>query len=221
MLSSQSRVGPDSGEIQQDEALQCRSSSNRFSPARPMSSLALIVAVCCSWCFSTSIVWGDESKFEQSVKVDGTPLQLNGKGLCEWGIFGVDLYYGALYVTKKSRNAKTILQSTGPKRIELRFVRSLTRKQMVKAYTESAKATAGRAIEKYRASLEKFTKSLTAVKKGTRLVVDDIPGKGLVMSIDGKVRCTIEDDAFAKLYFTLYLGSKPPTDDLKKALLGR
>ena len=174
--------------------------------------------------FVTPPLWAndgeDPAKFPQQVEIAGKKLVLNGSGLCEWGFFGIDLYHAALYLEQKSAKAAKIIASDGPKRIELRFVRSLTRKQMVEAYTESAKATAGRAFSKYEKSLKQFTSKLTAVKAGSVLVTDYIPGKGLELRLDGKAIVVVEDAAFVDLFFTMYLGSKPPTKELKKALLG-
>jgi hypothetical protein len=59
------------------------------------------------------------------------------------------------------------------------------------------------------------------VKKGDAMafVIDD--AQSLQGFIDGKPMGQISDAAFGKLFLQLYLGNKPPTEALKKGMLGQ
>ena len=48
-----------------------------------------------------------------------------------------------------------------------------------------------------------------------------VPGTGTIVTRDGKDVATIEGKEFAEVLFSLWLGPKPPSEDLQKGLLGR
>lgn len=168
------------------------------------------------------------------VKLDGEPrqgdkapeseqaytLHLNGTGLCEWGFFYIDLYKAALYLEETSRNAEKIIASKGAKRIHLIFSRSLTKEQLREAYTASLKVNAGDSFPRYEKRLEQLAKMLKDVEEGDSLVFTCIPKCGIEVSLKGKKAGTIKGEDFASMFFRLYLGDHPPTEDLKNALLG-
>lgn len=49
---------------------------------------------------------------------------------------------------------------------------------------------------------------------------DYSPGHGTTMAINGKPAGTVAGSEFMTLIWTMYLGPKPPTEDLKRGLLG-
>jgi len=48
-----------------------------------------------------------------------------------------------------------------------------------------------------------------------------VPGTGTVVNRDGKDVATIEGKDFAETLCSLWLGPKPPSEDLQNGLLGR
>ena len=71
-----------------------------------------------------------------------------------------------------------------------------------------------------KANLDKFYALVSDVKEGTKWTFTYIPGTGTIINQDGKDTGTIAGKDFADLLFSLWLGPKPPSDDLKKGLLG-
>src|SRR5262245_65111893 len=69
-----------------------------------------------------------------SISVHGKQLVLNGMGLREATMLKVDVYVAGLYLETRSSDPAQILQSNQTKRIVLRFVRDVDRKDVVKAW---------------------------------------------------------------------------------------
>ncbi len=163
---------------------------------------------------------GGENRFAPECKAAGKPVVLNGVGLCEWGLFKIDLYYAALYLEQKTASPKEIVQSDQVKRLELRFVRNLSKSQLVKAYTAAMKANAGDDFSDYADALSEFNAMLCDVKKGCSLVTTYTPNAGLTVTLNGEDQGRVKCEKFARKFFELYVGEKPPTKDLKAGLLG-
>lgn len=153
------------------------------------------------------------------VTVAGAPLRLNGIGLCEYGIFAIDVYWGALYLERPTRVAKTAIESEQRKRIHLHFVRSLTREQLARAFTAAVEYNAGKAVGRYRAALRQLCAMMEPVTRGESIVFDYVPARGIEVRIDGKSKGWLRDRAFSRLFFVLYLGPHPPDDGLKRGML--
>ncbi len=152
-----------------------------------------------------------------TVTVGSRTLVLNGLGLRTKMFFKI--YVGGLYLEKKSGDATAILQSDTTKRVVLQFVYGeVTRDQMVESFTDGFKTNAPGAD---RAQVDQFLGALETMKKGEQLVATYVPGAGTTLSIRGKDKLTIAGLPFAQALFSVWLGPKPPTSDLKSGMLGR
>ena len=100
--------------------------------------------------------------FPPTVEISGKTLKKNGEALCEWGIFGLDLYRVALWVESPSSEPEVLLQQNTIRCLELYFVRALSQKQMRKAYRESIKANHPADDEELKTSIDKFLDSVQA-----------------------------------------------------------
>ena len=163
---------------------------------------------------------GPSKRFPVRIDHGSRQMHINGWGLCEWGIFGVDLYYAALHVESKSKSASELLKRDQAYNIHLHFVRDLTRKQMKKAYRTSIEVNAGKDLKKYRARLNTLLSAITAVEEGDDLHFRYVPNEGMTVTLNDKALCTIPGADWGQLFLRLYIGSKPPTKDLRKGLLG-
>ena len=73
------------------------------------------------------VAQGKECKgvnFPDQMQVEGTSLSLNGVGLRQATMLKVNVYVAALYVTKTSSDANTLLASPVPSEMVLQFVRT-------------------------------------------------------------------------------------------------
>lgn len=159
--------------------------------------------------------------FPATMTVDEQALMRNGVGLCEWGIFGIDLYHAALYRPTRTTDAATVINSDEPCVIVLHFVRPLSREQMRAAYQASFDVNAGDEHAKLAQRFTRFLDLVPAVQDGQRLRFVVRPLRDSSLLLDDRLLGTIEGEDFARLLLRMYVGDKPPTRDLRRGLLGK
>jgi hypothetical protein len=108
-----------------------------------------------------------------------------------------------------------------PKQIVMRFLHSVSKSQMVDAFDESFNNNAPDAKKNMKADIDRFLDALEPLKEGDQMVISYVPGTGTTLTIAGKDKVTIAAPAFAPVLFSVWLGPKPPSADLKKGLLGQ
>jgi len=144
-------------------------------------------------------------------------LKLNGLGLRKKAMFKV--YVGGLYLESPSKDAGAVLTADQRKAIRMHFLRDLTKAQLVEAFQEgfeaNAKDTAGQ-----KAAFDKMLALVPDVKDGNTLTLTYVPGKGTTLRVGDKELGAFEGKGFADAVFSIWLGPKPPSDDLKKGMLG-
>jgi hypothetical protein len=154
-----------------------------------------------------------------TVEVGVTTLVLNGLGLRTK--FTVKVYVAGLYVQQKSSDPSAIIKADAPKRILMQFVHSASKQQMMDAFDEGFKDNTPDAEKTMKADIDKFIGALEAVKNGDQMVVTYVPGTGTTLDINSSNKLTIAGSAFGQVLFSVWLGPKPPTTDLKKGILGQ
>ena len=152
-----------------------------------------------------------------TVKIGEKTLKLNGLGLRKKAMFKV--YVGGLYLESPSKDADAILASDQAKAIRLYFLRDLTKAQLVEAFQEGFEANAkDKAAQK--AAFDKMLALVPDVKTGSTMTFTYLPGKGTTLQVADKDLGVFEGKGFADAVFSIWLGSKPPSADLKKGMLG-
>jgi hypothetical protein len=144
-------------------------------------------------------------------------LKLNGLGLRKKAMFKV--YVGGLYLESPSKDAGAILASDQAKGIRMHFLRDLTKAQLVEAFREGFEANVKDPAAQ-KAAFDKMLALVPDVKEGTTLTFMYLPGKGTTLSAGNKELGVFEGKGFADAVFSIWLGPKPPSDDLKKGMLG-
>jgi hypothetical protein len=178
------------------------------------ASLLLVLAVAVSARAAT--LAGVE--MPDTVTVDGTTLVLNGMGLREATRLRIKAYVGALYLEKRSSDAGTVIDSHQPKRVTLKFLRDIDRRNLASGWADSLRKIGGKAMEP---SIAHFTSLIGDVKKGDTMSFTWRPGVGVEVALDGKTRGSIPGDSFARTLFTVWFGPKPGDENLKRGMLGR
>jgi len=152
-----------------------------------------------------------------SLKAGDKTLKLNGLGLRKKAMFKV--YVGGLYVESPSKDAGAILSSDQAKAIRMHFLRDLTKSQLVEAFQEGFQANVkDRASQQ--AAFDRFLALVPDVKEGSTMTLAYVPGKGTTITAGGKELGVFEGKGFADAVFAIWLGPKPPSDELKKGMLG-
>ncbi len=181
-----------------------------------MISLAAIYSVSL---FGAETLHGED--FPLTVEEGNLRLERNGVGLCEWGILEINVYRAALWLEVCCSDGPKILEADAGKRIDLVFCRKLSRKQMQKAYRTSIELNATpEELEQLGNVLDEFITWLEEAPKGSGLSIVHVPGNGVEFRQGDRTLRAKEDDRLARLMFRLYLGSKPPTRQLRDQLLG-
>ena len=152
-----------------------------------------------------------------TLKSGDSTLKLNGLGLRKKSVFKV--YVGGLYLESPSKDAGAILAADQAKAIRMHFLRDLTKAQLVEAlqsgFEENAKDKTGQ-----KAAFDKMLAVIPDVKEGDTLTFTYLPGKGTMVQVGNKELGTFAGKGFSDAVFSIFLGPKPPTEDLKKGMLG-
>jgi hypothetical protein len=194
-------------------------------PTAPNKSMKLTIirnaalTLLAIWTFGTTAnaVELSRATLPDTLSAGDSTLKLNGLGLRKKAI--VKVYVGALYLTSPSKDADAILASDQTKAIRMHFLRDLKKAQLIEAFQEgfegNAKDKAGQ-----RAAFEKMLALVPDVKEGETLTFTYVPGKGTALQVGNKELGTFAGKGFADAVFSIWLGPKPPTADLKKGMLG-
>jgi len=154
-----------------------------------------------------------------TVQVGSTRLVLNGLGLRKKYL--VKVYVAGLYLEQKSSDPDAIMKSDTTKRIVMQFVRGVSKSQMADAFEESFTNNAPDARKTLKEDIDRLIAALDPVNSGDQMVFTYVPGTGTTFAINGKEKLTIVSPAFGPVLFSVWLGPKPPTADLKKGMLGQ
>ena len=150
-------------------------------------------------------------------------LLLNGAGLRKRAFFNV--YVIGLYLPEKKAAAADVIGAGGAKRVVIHMLRDVGADQFGDALMDGMKDNHAEAEMK---GLEPRAKQLVAImsemkeaKKGMRITLDWLPGKGTQVTVEGKpAGAPIQGEDFYKGLLRIWLGDNPVQADLKKALLG-
>jgi hypothetical protein len=162
-------------------------------------------------------------KLDDSAKVAGKDLKLNGAGVRTRAIFKV--YVMGLYLTDKKKTPADVLAAEGPRRFTLVMLRDVSGEDFGEAFMSGINKNTDKAEKsKMVNQMAKFGEIFTAqgnLKKGDVLVTDWVPGTGTVMTLNGKsISEPLPDLAFYNALLKIWLGEKPADSSLKPALLG-
>lgn len=183
--------------------------------------LALVLGVIAA--LGPALAIGKECKgvsFADQAQVDGTTLVLNGLGLREATIFKVNVYVGALYVSKVSNDPNAILGSNSPYELILHFVRNVDAGDITKAWSEGFERNSKEQLPALKDRIAALNGWMSDVKTGQLLTFIFKPGTGVQVNVNGTVKGTIQGDDFSKALLAIWLGATPPNPEIKSGLLG-
>ena len=162
-------------------------------------------------------------KVEDSATVGSTRLQLNGAGIRYKGPFKV--YVADLYTSKKVTSLDELLAAPGPRRLTMTMLRELEAGPFGKLLTRgmednNPKHEMSQLIPGLLRMSDIFTANKVLVT-GDTILLDWIPGTGLVITAKGKVQGEpFKEPEFYRALMSIWLGPVPADFKLKDALLG-
>ena len=157
-------------------------------------------------------------KFPLTEKIGKNELVLNGGGLREK--YWMDLYVAALYLETKTSDASKVIYGTEEMAIHIKIISSsVTRERFLESVNEGfANATSKASAEDKKKFISFFSDEF---KIGDVIHFDYTPEKGLKVTRNGVVKGTISGYDFKKALFSIWFGSKPADENLKKGMLGK
>ncbi len=151
----------------------------------------------------------------------GQTLVLNGLGIRTLTIFNVKVYVAGLYLAQKSRDARAILASPGPKVVLMRFLHAASKSDVEKQYREGEAKNCGHG-ECAPSDKDDFER-LIAASPGAA-VGDTLTylctQRGMRVLFNNKQIGDFANPDLAIRILAGFIGDKPPSDDLKEHLLG-
>ena len=162
-------------------------------------------------------------KFEDTAKVAGKDLKLNGAGMRTK--FVIKVYAAGLYLPEKKTAVADVLKQDGPRRVTLQMARDISSEDFGKAFMDGLNENVDRAekqkIVSQISKIGELFASVDGLKKGDVLHLDWIPGTGTQAELNGKkLGDPIPDINFYNAILRIWLGDKPVDRSLKPALLG-
>jgi hypothetical protein len=191
----------------------------------------LITASAVACCLLSSSAWVQAAtvdlagvKLEDSVTVQGAPLQLNGAGIRYKAIFKV--YTAGLYLSSKASTTDEVLAATGPKRMTITMLRDIDSRELGKLFSRGMEDNMERSsFSKLIPGVMRMSQVFSnhkELKEGETFVLDWLPGTGTVLTVKGKVEGEpFKEPEFFNALMRIWLGPKPADWRLKDALLGK
>jgi hypothetical protein len=158
--------------------------------------------------------------FPEHVQVNGSDLTLNGLGMRKATFLKVNVYVGALYVTRASHDPQSLIDPQAPAELILHFVRNVGAGDLRNAWKEGFERVAKDQMTALGARVTMLNSWMSDIKTGQRLTFVRLPGTGIQVSFNGTVKGTITGDDFSRAFFSIWLGKEPPNPELKTGLLG-
>jgi hypothetical protein len=163
-------------------------------------------------------------KFDDTVKVAGKELKVNGAGVRTRIV--IKVYSMVLYLPEKKDTTAGVLDSSGPRRFALGMLREVTGDELGQAFMAGITANTDKAERsKFVNQLAQFGEAFVNIpqgKKGDVITVDWIPDTGTVMALNGKpIGEPMKDIGFYNALLKIWLGDKPVDSSLKPQLLGK
>lgn len=163
-------------------------------------------------------------KYEPSVQVGSSRLQLNGAGVRYKAVFKV--YTAGLYLGGKAATTEAVLAAPGAKRMHIVMLRDIDGNELGKLFTRGMQDNASKEdFSKSIAGTIRMSEIFSLRKKltaGESFSVDWVPGTGTVVMLNGKPAGEpIKEPEFFSSMMKIWLGNNPADAQLKEALLGK
>jgi hypothetical protein len=187
--------------------------------------ICMLATACAMW-IMPSITTAAEINginIEDTVKIGGQDIRLNGTGIRYKAIFKV--YVASLYVNGKKKTTADVLAAPGAKRVSLVMLREVSNEEFGQSFMAGIQKNSERSERaKLIGPLLKFGEmfaSIPVLKKGDVINTDWIPNSGTHISLNNKkIIDVIPDPAFYNVILKIWLGEQPADAKLKKLLLG-
>lgn len=163
-------------------------------------------------------------KYEDSVTLAGSKLQLNGAGTRYKG--PIKAYTAGIYLGKKAATLEELIDQPGPKRMTVVSLRDIDAAELGKMFIRGVEDNMNRAaMSKLIPGLMRMSQIFSQHKRltaGEQFTIDWIPGTGTVVSVRGVPQGEpFKEPEFFNALMGIWLGPIPADWKLKDSLLGK
>lgn len=161
--------------------------------------------------------------FPEKVDFDSTNLLLNGVGLRvkKIAFLNIKVYVSALYLEKKESNPSIILRDDTKKALIMHFIyNEISKEKLIDAFRESFEKNEPSLFKECQKDVNNFFSILADVKKDDEIKFFYTDGRLKVYFLKNDP-IVFDNQKFVKLLFSVFLGSHPPNEELKRGLLGK
>ena len=141
---------------------------------------------------------------------------LIGSGSFRW--LGLKLYDASLWAERANFNADQ--WQSAPLALELNYARTLEGRRIAEASVDEMKKLGIGSATQHKSWGEAMKQVFPDVDKTTQLTGVYLPGKGCQFYVDGKLQHEVDDPAFARAFFSIWLDPQTRSPKLRAALLG-
>ena len=159
-----------------------------------------------------------EVMFSETLEWSGEPLVLNGTGVRKKFLFKV--YSAGLYLPRRAQDVKTIAAMTGSKLIVMKFLRNVDADAIRKAWADGIKNNCEPNCQGFETLVTQINALMTDVKGGEVLELGLDVDSVTVRREQGKDLGVVSGPGYGGMMLRVFLGPRPPTDALKKGLIG-
>jgi TonB family protein len=172
------------------------------------------------------VLWTTQARADETIQTatmeDGTVLLLNGLGKAKQ--LTDDFYIGALYLIQPYRSVDGILNSTGPKRMQLRIANDrVSGRRFEQYWKETIAINNDKAV--WQPQVKDVLKFAAIFKRhnlttGDTIDIDFVPSQGTIVYVNGHRIGRIRNPGLYTLVLNTWIGPRPPSDSFKIGVLG-
>ena len=185
-----------------------------------VAAAAILFALCATGARAETVAG---VSFADTLAVDGQTLHLNGAGLRRISLLGIgaDVYVAGLYVPAPSHDPAVILSETGHKAVLLHFLHKATKEQVQEDLRKGERNNCGngQCDPAELPDFERLVQITPAIEVGdTAEYVYDT--NRLRVYANGQLIADFKDGLLSRQLLLGFIGDHPPTEKLKRDLLG-
>jgi hypothetical protein len=157
--------------------------------------------------------------FDNATVINGKTLPLRGVGLLRYMIF-IKAYVGAFYLDKNISSDQVF--SDVEKQLVLHYFYAISAEDFAEATSDIiAENVSPQQFVALRPHIDALNALYRDVEPGDRYTATYIPGVGTSLALNDNVLGTVPDAAFAKAFFSIWIGTNPIDDSFRDQLLGK
>lgn len=158
--------------------------------------------------------------FPDTLETEHGPLEKLGEHRYTYRFF-FDVYDAALYAAPGAVS-KDILRADTRFRLHFHYLRKVDRSIVLESANKALdRNLSDKESDSIADRVRRFHQATETVRKGDESSMDYVPGRGTTLRVNGDPKVMIEGRDFARLYFRIWFGDDPLSEDLKNDLLGR